>query len=172
MKPTKKNKFFVAPKIFNLRGKAQQQYLSWIIILAVVVGISFFLYRWSISQAQQASEDIETQTDPVVCSEIGLSIKGVCQDFRAININITNINTLEVEGLQIRTIGLYPEEDNYLNTEVISTRLTPGDTANLQILKKTTISQIEIVPIAKRNEKNIYCDEQSIQIKKNTIKYC
>lgn len=157
---------------FNFVRKAQQQYLSWIIIVAIVVAISFALYRWSIEQARQAGEDIETQTDPIVCSEVGISVKDICQDFRSIRINLTNVNTLDIIGFQIRAVGLYPDEENYLDTRTILVSIIPDDTAKLTILKKTTASQIELIPIAKRNEKNIYCEEQSVLMRKDIIKYC
>ena len=57
-------------------SRAQSQYISWILIIAMIVAVSIFLYRWSIDQAQKSSEEIERRTDPVVCSDVGITIEG------------------------------------------------------------------------------------------------
>ncbi len=88
--------------------KGQSQYISWILIIAMIVGISFFLYNWSLDQARRTSEELTSQTDPLVCAEVGLSVDGICQSFRSLKINVTNVNTYEIEGFLLRTVGLYP----------------------------------------------------------------
>ena len=150
--------------------RAQNQYISWILIFSMVIGLSYVLYNWSIDQATQRVEEIEDRTDPIVCNEVGLSIDGVCQDFRSLKLNLTNSNNVEITGFVVRTVGLYSDEDNYLESNTITNNIKSGSSKKLTILTKGTVSQLTIVPIAKRNNKNIICEERSVA--KNDLKQC
>lgn len=152
--------------------KGQSQYLSWIIIIAMIVSISFFLYNWSLNQARRTSEELTAQTDPLICAEVGLSVDGICQSFRSLEINVTNVNTYEIEGFLLRTVGLYPEDDTYLDSEIVYVKISPSDTEKLIVLKKNTLSQVQIIPFALKNDKEIYCEDQSITKEKNELKQC
>ncbi len=131
----------MANKKYLKHKKGQSQYLSWIIIIAMIVSISFFLYNWSLDQARRTSEELTSQTDPLVCAEVGLSVDGICQSFRSLKINVTNVNTYEIEGFLFRTVGLYPEDDIYLDSEIVYAKISPSDTEKLIVLKKSTLNQ-------------------------------
>ncbi len=152
--------------------KGQSQYLSWIIIIAMIVAISFFLYNWSLDQARRTSEELTKQTDPLVCAEVGISIQGICQTFRSLKINITNTNNYEIEGFLFRTVGLYPEDDNYLDSSILNKKISPGDSEKIIVLKKGTLSKVQIIPFTLKNNKEIYCEDQSITKEKNELKQC
>ena len=152
--------------------RAQNQYLSWILIFGMVVALSFLLYNWSIEQATERTEELETRTDPLVCSELGISIDGSCQDFKSIKLNITNSNNVEVIGFILRTVGLYPEDDDYLQSKVIYDKIKSDNTKKFTILKKGSVSQITVVPIAKRNKKNIYCEEKAVIKEEGDLQQC
>ena len=154
------------------KRKAQSQYLSWIIIIGMVITISFFLYNWSLQQARQTGESLEARTDPLVCSEIGISIDGICQDQKSIQMNITNTNNLEVSSILVRMTGLYPEDSDYLVSEVVPVNLLPGDSSHLVVLKKNTLSQVNIIPIAKKNRKDIHCEDKALTKEKSELKQC
>ena len=149
-------------------SKAQSQYISWILIVGLIVAISYFLYSWSIQQAEIASSNIESSADPLICSAIGISVDGICQNYNSLEINVTNVNELKLEGFIIHTIGLYPETDNYLDSDTVFYEIEPQDSERLLILKSGTIGQVELVPFTTKNKKYIYCDEQAI-IKENIV---
>lgn len=155
-----------------LKKKGESQYLSWILIFGMMVALSFALYNWSIDQAKKTSGQLEASTDPLVCSEIGISIDGICQDHTSLKINLSNTNKMEIEGFLVRTVGLYPEEDDYLDSQTIFMKIFPGDSEKMSILKKGTLSQVQLIPFAKRNNKNIYCEQQSVTKEQNDLKYC
>ncbi len=155
-----------------MHKRGESQYVSWVIVLGLTVALSYLLYTWSMSQAEKTSEQLEERANPLSCSEAGISVEGICQTPRSLEINITNTNSLKIEGFIVRTIGLYPEDSDYLDSKTVIEEIDPGDSVKLSILKKSTLSHAEIIPIVSKNEdrKNIYCEEQSV--KKEEIKQC
>ena len=155
-----------------MHKRGASQYISWILIFGLVVAISFVLYKWSIDLAQKTGEDLQTRTDPLVCGEVGMVIEGICQDYRSLQMNITNANNLQIDGFLIRTVGLYPEDDDYLDSLTVWQDLRPRDTQTIIALKRGTLSQVEIIPIAVKNKKNIYCESQSVKKEKRELLEC
>lgn len=152
--------------------KSQSEYISWILILALIVAISYFLFNWSVERAQSTSEDLEGQSDEAVCNEIGISITGACQTYNALIINVTNVNNYLIEGIYIKTVGLYPEDDEYLGTEAIYLEIYPDESEQIESLKQSTFSQLELVPLSTKNKKYIYCEDKSIVLEKDNLKQC
>ncbi len=149
---------------------AQSQYISWLLIFSMVIGLSYILYNWSIDQASARAEEIEKRSNPVICNEAGISVDGVCQDYKSININITNTNNLDLKGFRIKSLGLYPDEEDYAVSEDIDYEIDPGVSEKISILKKRTVSQITIIPIAQKGKKDILCEDKSIVL--GDIKQC
>jgi hypothetical protein len=138
----------------------------------MILVMSVFLYNWSLQQAKKTGEELEARTDPLVCSEIGISVEGICQDYNHLEINITNTNNLEISGFQLRTVGLYPEDEDYIYSDTLVYNIEPGETEKIIIIKKGTLSQAQIIPYATKNKKNIFCEDQSITKEKNELKQC
>jgi hypothetical protein len=155
-----------------MEKKGDSQYISWILIFGLVVLLSFLLYNWSIKQAQTASEQIEKSADPLACSEIGFSVEGACQTTRSLEMNLTNTNTVVIEGIQVKSVGLYPEETIYLDSKVKFLQIDPGETEKVSLLKKSTLSHAEIIPIVKKNKKYIYCSDKTVNIEQQALKQC
>jgi hypothetical protein len=158
--------------VIKILKRGQNQYISWILIFGMVVALSFLLYNWSIQQAQDRTAEIEKRTDPLVCEQIGISIDGVCQDFRSIRLNISNTNNYEVVGFVMRSVGLYPEDDDYIQTKTHMESISPSHIEQFTVLKQGTLSQIKIIPLANKNNKNIYCEDQSIVKEQEDLKQC
>jgi len=154
------------------KKKGQNQYISWILIFGMVVGLSFLLYNWSIDQAKEQSEDLKSRTDPLICSQVGLNIIGSCQTFRSVELNVSNVNNYEIVGVLISTVGLYPEDDDYLDTKYVEYKIKPGKNEQLSILKKGTLSQIKVIPVALKGIKQIYCEDQSVTKGIGELKQC
>jgi len=152
--------------------KAQSQYISWIIIIAMVVAISYFLYDWTLSQAQKTTDDISVSTDPLDCSGLKFQIEGICQSFNSLKFNITNIKTQNIEGFQVRTLGLYPDEPGYVDEDMVYTSLSPGITEKMTILKTRTLSLAKFVPVTKKENRLIFCEDQSVVKEINELKTC
>jgi len=67
---------------------------------------------------------------------------------------------------------ILPEDDTYLYSEIVYIKISPSDTEKLIVLKKNTLSQVQIIPFALKNNKEIYCEDQSITKEKNELKQC
>jgi hypothetical protein len=77
-----------------------------------------------------------------------------------------------IEGFLIRTVGLYPDDVNYIETLVNFVEIGPGDYKQIETLKKRTLSQVKIIPFTKKNKKNIYCEDQSITKEQDNLMQC
>ncbi len=138
----------------------------------MVIALSFLLYNWTIDQTQLRTEEIEERTDPIACENIGISVEGSCQDFRSVKLNITNTDNNEIYGFILRKVGLYPEDDDYIQTTTVFEKISSGYTEKFTVLKQGTLSQITIVPIVRRNNKNVYCEDQSVTKEQGDLKQC
>jgi hypothetical protein len=155
-----------------MKRKAQSQYISWIIIFGMVVALSFLLYNWTIERAKQTQEDLEKTTDPLVCSSIGITIDSVCQTFRTVELNVTNVNNMQISGFLLRNVGLYPDESDYVSSKMVLSDLETSDSQTLSVLKRSTLSQVQIIPFVKRSGKNVYCEDKVVVKDKQDLKYC
>ena len=153
-------------------ARGQSQYLSWIIILTLIISISFVLYRWSVAQAQSTSEELQARSDPVLCSDVDISVDSICQTFRTVEANITNVNNRRVDGIRYSGVGLYPDDPDYLDSKTVYKTIDTGDDEHFSILKKVTLSQVEIVPIVKRGNRDIICEEKAETVEKSKLKQC
>ena len=156
----------------KIKKRGQNQYISWILIFGMVIALSFLLYNWTIQQTELRTEEIEERTDPLACENIRISVEGSCQDFRSVKLNISNTDNNEVYGFILRKVGLYPEDDDYIQTSTVLEKISPGYTEKFTVLKQGTLSQITVVPIVRRNNKNVYCEEQSVTREQGDLKQC
>jgi hypothetical protein len=138
----------------------------------MTIAISYLLYNWSLQQARNVSQEIEKTADPMVCDELGFSVESICQNMKTLNFNVTNTNNMDITGFIIKSVGLYPEDNDYLSTSTVDFKVAPGDTERIKVLKKMTLSQVEITPFATRNGKEIYCETQSIKKEKKDLIQC
>jgi len=155
-----------------MEKKGQNQYISWILILGMMVALSFFLYNWSLSQAERTAEELEARTDPLVCAELGVNVKGSCQEFNRLVLNVTNTNNLVINGFLIKTVGLYPEDDDYLIDDSLDYEIYPGETERVVILKRNTLNQVKIVPVTLKGKKKIYCEDKSVTLEQENLGQC
>lgn len=158
--------------MIKIKKRGQSQYISWILIFGMVIGLSFLLYNWTIEQTEIRTEEIQERTDPLACENIGISINGICQDFRSIKLNITNTNNNEVQGFILRNVGLYPEDDDYIQTSTVLEKISSGYTEKFTVLKQGTLSQVTIIPIARKNNKNVYCEELAVTKNQGDLGQC
>lgn len=141
--------------------RGQSAYVSWVIVLGLAVVISFFLYSWSMEQARKSAESIELSSDPVICSEIGVKIDGICQSHRSLVFNATNTKNYEIAGFLLRNVGLYPEEPEYLSSKVVLIDIGTDRTERVEVLKQGTFSQAKIIPLAKKGRSYVHCESQA-----------
>jgi len=156
----------------KINKRAQSQYITWMIIISIVIGMSYIFYTWAVKQATTSGEAIEKQADPVVCGNVGITMAGMCQDSNELRMNISNTNNLMLTGINIKTLGLYPEDEAYTSTIFTSTNIKSGETDKIIILKQGTLNQIKITPVTYRNGKNIYCEEKTIMFEKEDLNHC
>jgi hypothetical protein len=153
----------------NKRG--DNQYISWILIFGVVVALSYVLFNWSVQQATDAKEQLEEQSDPIVCSETGISVSGSCQDEHSIKFNLTNTENKEVVGLLIRMVSLYPEEKQPEDM-VLMRSISAGFSERISILSGDTVQQIKVIPIVYRDERKITCEEKAVVREVSFLRQC
>ncbi|MEM3374350.1 MAG: hypothetical protein QXE31_03960 [Candidatus Woesearchaeota archaeon] len=150
--------------------KAESQYISWILIFGMVIMISYFLFNWTMEQAKKTAEQIETTADPLICEDIGFSLNGICQKGNKLFFNVSNTNTMIIEGFVVKTEGLYPEDKNYLNSINVLKNVQPTYSEEFFVFKKGTLKSVELMPFAKKSNKYVYCEQKSV--KKSDIKQC
>ncbi len=155
-----------------IHKKSESQYISWIILLGLTVLLSYFLYTWSLNQAQQVSQQIEKTADPMVCNELGFAVDGICQRPNMLLFNVTNTNNVEITGFIVSEVGLYPDEGNYLDSRVVRYSVSTGDTEKVKMLTKMTLNHVEITPFTTKNNKDIYCEGQSVKKDQNDLGQC
>ena len=147
--------------------KGVSMYVSWVIVVAMVVGLSFLMYDWTISQVKGSAGSLERTTDDTLCQSVSFSIDGICQNTQILYINMTNNNNIKIDTLQFRLIDLYGNSET--KEEKIS--LYPGDREEgFSILKQGTLINIRIVPIITKDDKEIICQQSSIE--KENILQC
>lgn len=146
--------------------------MSWILIFGMVIAMSFLLYNWSIEQATARTDELSKRTDPLTCQEIGINVDSTCQTSTTIIMNISNVENHDVAGFIFRSVGIYPEFEGYLESEIVYGELFPGQTEKFILLKKGTLSQIELVPIVAKNNKFVYCEEQTVIKDVGELKIC
>ena len=154
-----------------MNRKADNQYISWILIFGVAVALSYVLYSWSIQQATDTQEQLLEQSDPIVCAETGISVTGSCQDERSIRFNVTNSENKEITGLLVRMVSLYPE-DRQPDDTMITGSIRSGFSEKLTILSADTAQQIKIIPIVDREGRRITCEEKAVIREMNNLRQC
>lgn len=128
-------------------------YVSWVLLLSFAAALSAFMFAWMTTQVEISTSTIEERTDTATCDDISVSVDEACQNTQTLNINVTNVRLLTVNGLKFRFFDLYD------NTELRSINITirPGDTQTIEVIKQGTLKQAEIIPFTKQDDKIITC---------------
>ena len=142
-------------------------WISYVILIALVVSIGFFMLRWTRGHTEDTVQDIVERGDALTtCNLAGIDVKNLCQNTQTLNMDVTNTNDIRLEGLWVRMFDIY-------NRPQISSRNTtikPQKTKAVKVLKQGIIKQADIIPIVKKDGKRILCESRKLQF--SDIKIC
>ncbi|MBU0757739.1 MAG: hypothetical protein KKF44_06735 [Nanoarchaeota archaeon] len=142
-------------------------YLSWILIVSMVIVISAFMINWTLERVKKTSHQIEKSTDELLCREVGINIQGICQNSKILNMNISNVGNIKIDRIQIRMISMYDDPE----TKEVDISLYPGDfETGFTVLKQGTLQSVKLIPLIKTEDEEIICPENSIE--KQKIEQC
>jgi len=133
-------------------------YLGWVLLMAFAVMISTFMYGWMTTHVEEQTKQIDERADEHLCDSVTFSIIGQCQDNYEYLFNITNTNTMRIEGFKIRLFDIYDEP---FQTS-INTTLKPSQTLNYKTLKHGTLAQAELIPLVISKDRDVYCEASKV----------
>ncbi len=138
----------------KLRKRGLNLWISWVLLLAMVVLISGLTAGWLISQTQDEKDILVEKGKQISCNLVGLSITSACQDSEKAELTIKNTKQLEINKVKVRLIDLYGQVDE--KTKIID--LEPGQSKNLIVYKADATYRIEVVPFIEEGQ--TICREQ------------
>src|SRR3989344_6874644 len=110
--------------------KADFVWISWVLLMAFVVGLSAVMYNWIFGFTTSSTEQIEERaTNSQQCDLIGISIDHYCQDTKNLYLDITNRNSLSVQRLVINMFDVY--NDPITDNAEYSVKIEPGKTGRV-----------------------------------------
>ena len=134
--------------------KAISVWVSYVLLTALVVSLSFFVLRWSQGLTEDTVEDIVARGDAlVICGKTGIDISNLCQNTQTLNMNVTNSNDVKVISVQARMFDIYNMPQTFSRNATIE----PHKTKEVSILKQGIIKKAEIIPVVKNDKVNIIC---------------
>ena len=134
-------------------------WVSYVVLIALVVSIGFFVLRWSRGLTEETVEDIVERGDALTtCQLAGVDINNLCQNTQTLNMDVTNSNDIKVIGLWIRMFDIY----NKPQTTSRNFTLSPQKTKSVVVIKQGLIKDAAIMPIVKKGGKRIICESRKI----------
>ncbi|MBD3203261.1 hypothetical protein GF327_03135 [Candidatus Woesearchaeota archaeon] len=147
--------------------KGVSVYVSWIIVIAIVVSLSFIMYQWTLDRVKSKNQELNTRSDLALCEQVAVNIDGICQNPQILNINITNTKNIKIDRLVFRLVDIYGNSQN--REEEVN--IYPGEKEiNSAVLKQGTLSSARIIPVIIQDQTYILC--QSASIEKQNIDQC
>ena len=148
-------------------NKAEAIWMSWVLLMAFVVGLSVFMFGWAEDRGEVFVSELGTMYDTAECDSVGIRIVDICQNPQSLNMNIANRNTISVNQL---VMNIY---DVYLDTplsRVVNVTIAPDNVESVRVLKQSTTQQVEIVPVVVTRTDRVFCQRKAITY--NDIDYC
>lgn len=150
-----------------LKKRGISAWVSWVLLVGLAVTIGTFFFGFARDYATQSSEDAlfrgETRTS---CDNSALLVKGICQNAQALNINISNSDTLDIEAIAFRITDIF----NNPGLRQVNESLRPNEEKNFRVVRQGTAKQVEIIPVVSSGGRQVLCEERKIV--KTDIKFC
>lgn len=143
-------------KLSGKRGVAL--WLSWVLMVAFLVAISVFMFKWTTNYSKYHADTLEEISDSVECDSVGLSIDAVCQTTQLLTINVTNRNSLQIDQVVLNIYDIYMEN---VQTKKKNVSISPGKSDTIQIIKQGTTRQIEVTPVFFSEKHIIHCNQKT-----------
>ncbi len=148
--------------------KAQGEFVAYVLLIGMAVGLAVLVGRWSIGQSQSASESFVTQSEmEQTCSQITISGYVDCASGSSNKIKISNRGYLTVNKLRIQgseCSGASTEEDIDPENGLPAEGLKPGKTLDNSITVSDSCKYGLILPMIKIKDQDVGCIEKRIQI--------
>ncbi len=144
----------------KINKKAQGEFVAYVLLIGMAVGLAVLVGRWSISQSQRATENFVTQSEiDQTCSQITISGFVDCDagsnKIKISNRGYLNVNKLRAQGSECTGSGT--DED-------IPVEIKPGKTRDEPITISDGCRYGLILPMVKIKDQDVGCSEKRIQI--------
>ena len=137
-------------------------YISWVLVMAFVVGLSAFMFTFMRGYAETTAEQIkERALGSIECDAISLTIDSACQNTQNLYITITNRGDIALDGMLFRTYDLYYE--GQIDEKDITLKVGKYNAQEVQLIKRgdvKKIRKIEVVPIVVSDGIEITCENK------------
>lgn len=141
--------------------KAQAVWISWVLLIGMVVVTSVIVGRFYLSTAESTSETIKGfLQDSEACKDVGVSVVKSCQVPEALNIEVANIGTINVDKLVFRIYSNSYDSES----ATISGVIEPGDTENLSVGKSWIAAKVDIIPLVEEEDSIIICSSRLAEL--------
>ena len=139
--------------------KAAAIWMSWVLLMAFVVGLSVFMFGWADDQTESFSKSLRRMYDTAECDSVGLRIDEICQNPQYLNMKVANRNTISINQLVVNIFDVYIETPL---SRVINVTIAPDNVENIRVLKQSTTQQIEIIPVVITESDMIFCYKKTL----------
>jgi hypothetical protein len=140
--------------------------ISWILLIAISLSLGVLVYTWVRNYSESTASDLENRSIESRCELVYASLSNACQTSNELYFDITNKKDLKIKGFLFGIIDIFGNVDN----REINETLLVGETKRISIIKQGTIARIEVVPIIRNNEQDIYCVIAKSYLE--NIRYC
>ena len=129
-----------------MNKKGVSEIIGWVLMIGFAVAIGVMVSRWSLGQADEASQTIvQTSENDVRCSDVRMSYN--CQELK--NTGVFTIQKVNIiSSCSIGPVGVKE-----------AANLKPGGKEELD---KVGCGQVSIIPIIKINEREVSCTVKKI----------
>jgi len=149
-----------------MNKKGVSMFVSWVLIILLVVILSAILYGWYMMRFQSSAETLKEISNEEICNKVGITIDDFCQNTQSLYINITNIRDITVSQIIFGFTDIYKDPESKKKNITID----PGETVNIEVLKQGTLTQVEVTPVIYIDNKPYYCKNSKVY--KNNIVQC
>lgn len=151
--------------IIKLKKRGIAPYMSWVLLMGLIIILSLFMFSWITTQVDTSISYIEKGSDNSLCEKLSLSINDACQNTQTLNMNVTNVNTLEIDQLRFRFFDLYDNPE----FRTLNITIRPRDIESIKVLKQGTLKQAEIIPVIIKDKKIIVCNDKIVTLENINI---
>lgn len=145
-------------KLYNLKKRGVALWLSWVLMVAFLVAISVFMFKWTTNYTQYHATQLEELSDTSECDSVGISIDSVCQNSQFLIVNVSNRNNIRIDQLVINIYDVYLDN---IQTKEKNLTLYPSKSDSFQLIKQGTTRQIEITPVFFTERNKVHCNQKT-----------
>jgi len=140
--------------------KAQAAWVSYVILIAFAVAIGVIVGSQLIQMSQKNSQELKDYIyDTQECQGVGISVQTICQNPEALNIELSNIKSIQLEEVVLRIF----DGSGDAETQNVPFLLEPGKEKTLSIGKSRIADRVEILPVIYVDDSVIICQERTAE---------